>query len=422
MRRRLKGYNRILAVAIVAAMALATPAFAEPVPSSGLGTATPVPAPPPTDTADTPDTLGPSQPTTESAVPVEVDPETEEFRRRLAEKQAEIDAFKAQLDELDRQLAISVESYNASVEELDRTKDLLATTEEDLIAAREAYEVQLALLNDRVRLMYLQGDMNALELLLDAKSVNDFVDRVVFLTTMGSRDTEIVGQLANQRTSIEQDLLDIENAQLQAEALEFELKARQIEVTLRIQERQEMLASTQVELLELLDEEAARRALEQQELFEAIMSGAGDVGISITPGTPVETAFAYHGIPYLWGGETPAGFDCSGLVLYVFKQHGVELPHYSGSQFLLGTRVAPADLKPGDVLFFGSPIHHVGIYVGAGYFIHAPRTGDFVKVSPLIERTDFAGARRYDWQPRVGPPLGVTLEPTPETASTTAVE
>ena len=100
-------------------------------------------------------------------------------------------------------------------------------------------------------------------------------------------------------------------------------------------------------------------------------------------------------------------------VLYVYR-YGVDLPHYSGSQFLLGTRVAPADLKPGDVVFFGSPIHHVGIYVGAGYFIHAPRTGDFVKVSPLAERTDFAGARRYDWQPRLDPPLGVesvTTEP-----------
>ena len=169
-----------------------------------------------------------------------------------------------------------------------------------------------------------------------------------------------------------------------------------------------MLAEAQADLLELLDQEAARRSVEEADLLRSILSGANAAGIEVTPGSPVETALAYHGIPYLWGGETPAGFDCSGLVLYVFRQHGVELPHYSGSQFLLGDKVVPAALQPGDVVFFGSPIHHVGIYIGGGYYIHAPRTGDFIKISPLAKRRDYAGARRYDWVPRVLPPKGVS--------------
>lgn len=172
-----------------------------------------------------------------------------------------------------------------------------------------------------------------------------------------------------------------------------------------------MMTAAQKDLLALLDKEASRRNVEERQLLADILSGADKAGIVVQPGTPVETALAYHGVPYLWGGETTSGFDCSGLMLYVFNQHGVKLPHYSGSQFRMGEKVAASALQPGDVVFFGSPIHHVGMYIGGGYFIHAPRTGDFVKISPLAKRRDYAGARRYPWQLRVGPPRSAVVDP-----------
>ena len=87
----------------------------------------------------------------------------------------------------------------------------------------------------------------------------------------------------------------------------------------------------------------------------------------------VQTAAAYLGIPYVWGGSKPStGMDCSGFVRYVFKQHGVILPHYSGYQAQMGVPVAPADIQPGDLVAFGFPVHHVGIYIGDGLFIHTP--------------------------------------------------
>jgi len=161
----------------------------------------------------------------------------------------------------------------------------------------------------------------------------------------------------------------------------------------------------------LLDSQAADRRLAEAELLREVLSGANRAGIVVEPGSPVETALAYHGVPYLWGGATPSGFDCSGLILYVYKQHGVNLPHYSGAQFQLGEKISPAGLQPGDVVFFGSPVYHVGMYVGAGYFIHAPRTGDFVKLSKLADRKDYAGARRYDWSYRTGPIANAAVNP-----------
>ena len=343
-----------------------------------------------------------------SPINVEVNQQTEEFRRELAAKQARLDEFMAQLDELDRELALAAEAYNEAVDRLESTKSEVAANRGDLADAKQAYAFQVDLLNSRANSIYRQGSLASFEVLLDSKSLSDFVARVKFLNTIGLADAEVAKALKGQKDMVEQAAEDLKNAAKQAEALEFELKARQIEVMLRIQERQTMLADAQGDLLELLDGEASRRQTEEAALLREILSGVNEAGIIVEPGSPVETALAYHGVPYLWGGAKPSGFDCSGLILYVYRQHGVELPHYSGSQFLMGEKVMPAELQPGDVVFFGSPIHHVGMYIGGGYFLHAPRTGDFVKVSALAGRSDYAGARRYNWVKRTAPPLGVT--------------
>ena len=101
----------------------------------------------------------------------------------------------------------------------------------------------------------------------------------------------------------------------------------------------------------------------------------------------VQLALKYLGIPYVWGGATPqGGFDCSGLVMYVYGKLGVRLHHFTGLQWLEGTHVDPVMLRPGDIVFFhpeaGHPGHE-GMYIGAGKFIHAPHTGDVVKISDL---------------------------------------
>ena len=103
----------------------------------------------------------------------------------------------------------------------------------------------------------------------------------------------------------------------------------------------------------------------------------------------VRIAAQYLGIPYRWGGADPVGgFDCSGLTMYVYAQLGIPLTHYTGSQFYEGMRVPPSQLLPGDLLFFhpsASGPQHEGIYIGGGRFIHAPHTGDVVKISSLAE-------------------------------------
>ncbi|NIH79284.1 C40 family peptidase [Amycolatopsis viridis] len=108
--------------------------------------------------------------------------------------------------------------------------------------------------------------------------------------------------------------------------------------------------------------------------------------------TAINVALSKLGSDYVWGATGPTTFDCSGLTLYAYGKAGVTLPRTSQSQATVGMAVSRSQLQPGDLVFFGSPIHHVGIYLGDGKMVHAPETGDVVKVSPL--QNDYVGARR----------------------------
>jgi cell wall-associated NlpC family hydrolase len=98
--------------------------------------------------------------------------------------------------------------------------------------------------------------------------------------------------------------------------------------------------------------------------------------------TAASIAARYLGVPYVWGGGSPAGFDCSGLVTYVYAQLGISLPHYTVAQWNATAAIPTSALEPGDLVFFNG-LGHVGIYIGGGQFIHAPHTGTVVQIASL---------------------------------------
>ena len=105
---------------------------------------------------------------------------------------------------------------------------------------------------------------------------------------------------------------------------------------------------------------------------------------------------AQLGKPYGWGASGPDSFDCSGLTMFAYAAAGVSLPHYTGAQINMGRHVSWDEMQPGDLIFFGADLHHMGMYIGGGQMIHAPHTGDVVKISSLAGyyQSTYAGSVR----------------------------
>ncbi|GAA4301027.1 C40 family peptidase [Actinomadura luteofluorescens] len=149
-------------------------------------------------------------------------------------------------------------------------------------------------------------------------------------------------------------------------------------------------AKTKVaEVMKRLDKLTTTHASDPRTGLSATVKGSG------LPAKMARKALTKLGSPYVWAAAGPSSFDCSGLVVWAYAQVGKPgLPHYTGDLFAMGSKVSRGALRSGDLVYFGGNLHHMGIYLGDGKYLHAPQTGDVVKISKLSDRSDFAGANR----------------------------
>jgi len=340
-------------------------------------------------------------------------------------KQAEALAAQAELDRMNHELEVLIEEYNAITEALDLTRDQIRLTQRDLERAEMDLADARRTLSDRVTSIYKHRGFGMLDVFLGARTFEDLVVRMDLAARISRSDAELVAAVKTAKAAVEESERALQQRQAEQLALQAEAASRasRIEADVANQQRfvgeleaevQALIAAEQERQRQLAAErarlaaEAAARASREGARSAANARAASDPS-SLRAGHPavVEVALGFLGVPYVWGGSTPSGFDCSGLTQYCYSEVGVSIPRTSKSQYNAGQHIDRDRLdliKPGDLVFFGTDgdanrVHHVGMYVGDGNYLHAPYTGAVVRVDSLTARIssrgDYVGASRF---------------------------
>jgi peptidoglycan DL-endopeptidase CwlO len=347
-----------------------------------------------------------------------------------------------------QQLSDSLEraraQYDASTLQLAKIQRAVRENRHELKLAKHNLKRSQAVIAQRLVTLYTSDQASTLEVVLGARSLDDMISRMDSAKSVTSLDARVLGEVKTFRLAVKRsgELLAKQHA-AQARVVAQRAAAKQ-SIQSQIGQANSLLASIKGQIAQMVAAEAARQRqlaaaaqhrlevahrVAQQQAQDTVVGATAiapappsndtaapastDSSASAAPapapeapvavaappathGSAASAAMSQLGTPYVWGGASPGGFDCSGLVMWAFAQVGVSLPHSSYAQYGYGVPVSRDQLQAGDLVFFDG-LGHVGIYIGGDQFVHAPHTGDVVKISSLSEgwySSTYVGARR----------------------------
>lgn len=344
--------------------------------------------------------------------PAEAVPSSRALRGDLA-------AAQDRLDELEGIVGRVVDDYHEAREEVEAVELAIAASRERLATHRSEVVVLREVAAEHVRRIHRLGPTLEIAALVATADPMAGGERAIVLRRLVERQRADLAALASAEATLVAEEAGLVEELAIAERRSRELERRRQDVEATLAEHAEEVAELERALAAAIDaEERARRAEEERRLRAAAAASlATRTAPAASPGAPTSTpsttpnatpvaapagraaevavaaALSRLGSPYAWGATGPDAFDCSGLVVWAYAQAGVSLPRTSRSQHATLRPITREELRPGDLVFAGDPVHHVAIYLGDGRVVHAPQTGGVVEIRSM-ERRDLRGFAR----------------------------
>ncbi|MGA0113462.1 MAG: NlpC/P60 family protein [Candidatus Nanopelagicaceae bacterium] len=308
---------------------------------------------------------------------------------------ADLRAVRAEVERLQEDAAEAGENAQAAKIQLAKLKSQLATVQQQADVQKQSVQsIEKSLAAIAVARYKSTGLGEGLELLFSS-------DPSLYLSAAGSLENVTRKQAielrkyATAKQRLDATSLTVGDKLRLVQAAEARYRAQAAQVKNKLAEAEKLLTKLEkadrerLLKLQAMDEEQRRKySLQQAKLANAVSGRAG---------TALRYAVKQIGDSYVWGASGPIRWDCSGLTMRAFQQAGVRLPHSSRAQFSYGRSVSRSNLQPGDLVFFGTPISHVGIYISKNKMVHAPRPGAKVQIAEFgnyFGRKKYVGARR----------------------------
>lgn len=318
------------------------------------------------------------------------------LKKKNSELQSSISSSKEDISQTQSTLdgvVAEIANLNNQIQEKQDEIDYLQTSIKNLEDSINRKEEEI-----RSRMYAMQSYNNSnsyVEYIFGASSFSDFFARVDSVNEITSYDEELIDEIADEKKQVEQQKQTVETAKANIESQKQQQEVLQTQYQELLTKQQNELAAAQEKQEEISSTQSSLDSFLSSIIISNPSGGSNSSGgSSVTPpqnvpttnkygATVVAAAYSKLGCPYVWGASGPDTFDCSGLVMWCYRQAGVYLDHYSGSQKESGAVIPVSQAQPGDILWKSG---HVGIYIGNGQYIHAPQTGDVVKIASNVGR------------------------------------
>ena len=305
-------------------------------------------------------------------------------KSKISDTQSSLDSVVSKIADLNNQIEQKQNEINYLQESIKSLEASITEKEEEV--------------KDRMYAMQSYNNSNSyIEFIFGASNFSDFFSRIDSINEITQFDEELIEKINDEKKQVENQKATLETVKANMVSQQNEQYALQSQYLDLLEKQKNELASKQDEQSKISDTQNSLDSfLASAVVIQPASSGSSSSSGSSTKytqvnvpttnkygSTVVSAAYSKLGCPYVWGASGPNTFDCSGLVMWCYAQAGVSLDHYSGSQGQSGAVIPISQAQPGDILWKSG---HVGIYIGNGQYIHAPQTGDVVKIASNVGR------------------------------------